>query len=142
MSATAGGETDVPEELKAYMADWAVLLAVPAREHGELDRFLAEAGMQMFRVDNIMDALGRIEEAPRLDAMILDSRLLSFQARALLKAILKLRPDAGVVVLSDDPDTDAQGLETDVVFESPAVKPGRVAVALMEAKSLAAKRGR
>jgi len=140
--APGDGESDVPDELKAYMADWSVLLAVPPREHAELDRFLAEAGMQMFRVDNIMDALGRIEEAPRLDAVILDSRLLSFQVRALLKAILKLRPDAGLVVLSDDRDADAQGLEGDVIFESPAILPGRVAVALMEAKSLAAKRGK
>ncbi|MBM4144020.1 MAG: hypothetical protein FJ225_10585 [Lentisphaerae bacterium] len=131
---------ELADELKACFSGWSVLIAAPAKTYAELDGSLYEAGARAFRVDNVMEALARVEEMHGLDAMVLDGRLLGLQSRALLKAILKLRPEAAVVVLSDEAPTTVASLQGEVVVESPAAAPARIMAALVESKSLAAKR--
>ena len=130
----------LPDDVKAYLSQWAVLFARPPREYGALDRRLTELGARVIGVDNVMSALARIEEDRNLDAMILDKYLLGQEAKGLLRAILKLQPLAGVVVLCDDPGLESGGLASDVVFVEGHADPNKVLASLVEAKNLALRR--
>jgi PAS domain-containing protein len=130
----------VPEDLKAYVAGWSLMVA--GREQHRLRRDLAQTGLRAQWVDGIPDALAHIEQARTLDAVVFDSRLLGSQAQPLLRAVLKLRPDAGVVVLSDDIEGDSEGLQGDIAFIPLHAPIGRLLPALVEARGLAARRAR
>ena len=58
----------------------------------------------------------------------------------MLRAILKLRPSAGIVVICEDPENESPELAADVVFASARSEPDRVLAGLIEARSLAARR--
>ncbi|NQT92131.1 MAG: hypothetical protein HQ559_05165 [Lentisphaerae bacterium] len=131
---------ELTDELKSYIRNWSVLLAGPARELTPLAGRLAGIPTTVERADTIVSVLGRIEDETALDVMILDSRLLGHQSKALLKAILKLRPSLGVLVLCEDPASDSEGLAAEAVFESLSAGLGRLAAGLVDAKSLAGRR--
>lgn len=137
------GEQDMgklPDELSTYIAHWSVLLAMPRGEHDNLDKRLKELKVQVGRVDNVMSALARIEDGGDLDAMILEKYLLGQETKGLLKAILKLRPSAGLVVLCEDPESEPRELSTDIVFVQERSDPNNILISMIEAKSLAVRR--
>lgn len=140
MTAVRESGPELTDELKSYIRNWSVLLAGPTRELAPIAGRLAGIPMNVERADTIVSVLGRVEDEAALDAMVLDSRLLGHQSRALLKAILKLRPSLGVVVLCEDPASDSQGLAAEAVFESITAGLGQLAAALVDAKSLAGHR--
>jgi hypothetical protein len=72
--------------------------------------------------------------------MILDQNLLGRESRALLRAILKLRPSAAIVVLCDSPETAPPDLAADVIFDSITAPPDRVIASMINARSLAPRR--
>ena len=72
--------------------------------------------------------------------MILDRSVLGDEAKALLRAILKLRPSAGIVVLAEDEDEQFQDIVADVVFLPTGTPADNIIQAMVEAKSLASRR--
>jgi len=140
VGAAKDGAGELPEELKSYITQWTVLLALPQRELEPLRRRLDRLPLNVEEVDDIMSALGRVDREAGLDAVIMEYSLLGRQPKALLKAILKLRPSVGLVVLCEDPESDSQGLTTDIVFESAQASPDKILAAMVDAKSLAARR--
>ena len=54
--------------------------------------------------------------------------------------MIKLCPSTGIVVLCEDPDREPPALMTDLVFVQKRTDPGRIIVAMVEAKTLAAQR--
>jgi len=132
--------TGLPDEMKAYLSSWTVLFARPARSYGVLDRRLTELGVRLTSVDSVISALARIEEDKNIDVMILDKYLLGQEAKGLLKAILKLQPMAGIVVLCDDPASESEGLSPDVIFVEAHADPNKAIVSLVEARNLALRR--
>ena len=127
-------------ELRSYIAHWKVLLARPTRGHDYLDEALKESGVTVDRVDNVVAALAKVESDSGLHSIILDKDLLGNEASGLLRAVTKLRPTTGVVVLCDDPDQEGPELNKDIVFVRKRTEPGRIIVAMVEAKTLAAQR--
>ena len=130
----------IPDDVKAYLSHWGVLFARPARAYGALDRRLTDLGVRLTTVDNVISALARIEEDKNIDVMILDKYLLGQEAKGLLKAILKLQPTAGIVVLCDDPASESEGLAPDVIFVEAHADPNKAIVSLVEARNLALRR--
>ena len=131
----------VPEELRAYISHWDVLLAMPGRRLEDLERELTDSGVRITTVGSVMKALGHIDTDAPLDAMILDERLLGDERKALLRAILKLRPRASVVVLSEAPEYSAPELENEVVFLSDRASANQVIMAMIQARQLSVRRG-
>lgn len=140
MTAVRESGPELTDELKSYIRNWSVLLAGPTRDLAPIGGRLAGIPMNVERADTIVSVLARVEDETALDAMVLDNRILGHQSRALLKAILKLRPALGIVVLCEDPASDSQGLAAEAVFESLTAGLGRLAGALVDAKSLAGHR--
>jgi signal transduction histidine kinase len=139
-----GGEETVAvaQEIKDYVASWSLLVAAAARQHPRLHRAVARIGLRAVWADGVADALAMTDSAEKVDGIVVDSRLLGAQSHALLRAVLKLRPEAAVVVLSDDVEGDAKGLEGQIVFVPMEAAPDRILSALVEAKAFAARRAR
>ena len=130
----------LPSEIAGYMADWTVLVAVPVRRQKALQMRLKEIGTTSVAADTVAAILARVEEATQLDAMIIDWRILRREAAGILRAILKLRPTAGLVVLTEDPRLDAAGMQQDIVFVPVDSSVNDVLTAAVEAKGLATHR--
>ena len=131
---------ELADELKSYLSQWCIVLAGAVKELAPLQQQLTAIGAKIETIDNIMSLLSRIEEEKHLDTMVISKQLLGQETKGLLKAILKLRPSAGIVVLCDNPASESAGLANDIIFESNRSNPNRILSALLEAKSLTASR--
>lgn len=136
----SGEETRLPDELKAYIASWSVLIAMPGREQGLLEKRMKDLGMKVSRVNNIMSALAFVEDNKSLDAMVIHRYLLGNESRPILKAVMKLHPSAGIVVICEEPSTESEGLLSDVVFLDTHSGADKILISTIEAKNLAMRR--
>ena len=91
-------------------------------------------------MDSAISALARIESGEALQAMVSEKYLLGSEAKGLLRAILKLRPTTGVVVLCDDPSHEPEDLARDIVFLSKRTDPTEIIGRMVESRSLATRR--
>lgn len=132
----AAGEA-LPEELRSYVAHWQVLLAREAREHDYVEEELRGMNVSVERVDNVMSALARIEKGHGLQSIVIEKNLLGDEADGLLRAIMKLCPKTGLVVLCEDPESEPQDLMPDVVFMSRRASPATIIRGMVEARGLA-----
>jgi signal transduction histidine kinase len=132
----------IPPELAAYVAQWSVLLAVAGRTGSKLGRVLDRISVHNDRVSDIASALAHIEEAESLDAIIVDEHLLRHEVKGLLRAIHKLRPSAGIIALSESPDSMARQVPAEVVTVALRSSPEALLTAMIRAKSVAASRNR
>jgi hypothetical protein len=138
---SGAGETgELSDELKAYISNLSVLVGKSGREAMLVEKRLHQLGVKVVSHDSISAILAAIEESVNMDAMILDARLMGREIAPLLKAILKLRPSSGVVVLCEDPENMPRGLSADIVFESFKSSADKVLLSVLESKSLSAKR--
>lgn len=127
----------VPEELRMYLASWKVLLAVSEREgFKNIEQYLKEIGMAVTVAEDIVSALQHVEADRELSAIVCDRRVLGEEADALLRAIIKLRPRAGLVVLCNAPESMLASLKSDIVFETLNVAPETILQALLHAREM------
>jgi hypothetical protein len=133
-------EQALPDELRAYVAKWNVLLALAARDLDGLEESLGDIGLQIARVDNIVSALARVERGQGLHAMVVEKDMFGDEAVGLLKAIIKLCPTTGVVVLCEDPELEQEDLINEVVFVQRGASVANIVRAMVEAKGLSARR--
>jgi PAS domain-containing protein len=134
---------ELPAELRAHVANWKIISAGSARHHREVDKALSEMGVRVEALQDIVSVLAHVETERALDAVLLDRELLGQQAEGLLRAVAKLRPDAGIVVLCEDPDAEPEPRPRSVVFAAHMRDPARLIKSLLEAKALAtSQRGR
>ena len=136
----ADDSEEIPDELKSYVSRWTVLYGGTRKESSDLDSRMRQVGVTVNRLDDIAAILACIEEDSSVDAMLLQERLLGKEPRALLKAILKVRPACGVVVLCENPETSSRGLTDDIVFLATTAEISRVVLGLIDSKGLAAHR--
>lgn len=125
-------------ELKAYIATWSVMLAMPGKEQVLLEKSMIDIGMKVRRVSNITSVLAMSGE--NLDVLILHKHLLGAEARPLLNAIVKLNPATAVAVLSEDPQTDSEGLTSDIVFLETRASQTKILAGIIEARNLSMRR--
>lgn len=143
VSAVSVAETDeLSEEIAVYLRDWTVLLAAPGQRYRAFGERLAALGVHVERVDNLAGALARVEDARRLDAIVLHSGMLRNVAAGLLRAILKLRPHAALAVVSEHThNADWQMLAAQLTTVPEHASTGQMILALIEAKGQAVRRG-
>jgi two-component system, cell cycle sensor histidine kinase and response regulator CckA len=131
----------VPEELRMYLVSWKILLAGSGRKDlQQVEEFLKEIGMTVTRAEDIVSALQHVEADRELNAIVCDRRVLGEEADALLRAIIKLRPRAGLVVLCDSPESMLASLKSDIVFEPLNAAPETILQALLRSREMAGAR--
>ena len=134
MSAVAS----VPEELRMCLTSWKILLAISQRESFKpIEEYLKEIGMAVTVAEDVVSALQHVEADCDLNAMVFDRRVLGEEADALLKAIIKLRPRGGLVVLCESPEAMLASLRSDIVFEPLNAAPETILQALLHAREMA-----
>lgn len=134
---TAAAETaDFPRELGAYVSGWSALLAAPNTEFDFVEARMRELNMTVDRANNIVSALSRIERT-EYQTVVLDGRIMEQEMQGLLRALIKLQPSAGVVVLCDNPEAQPARMATAVVFLAENAKPNEILLAMVEARSIA-----
>lgn len=138
---TTAGAAAEAAGLHAVLAHWRVLLGGPDRAWGEVERRLREWGTQIEKHDTIAALLAGVQSDLPLDAMLIDKGILGAEADGLLKAILKLCPRVGVVVLSEAPDAESPALREAIVFQPHAAEPEQIIRAMIEARARTAARG-
>ena len=135
MSALAG----VSEEVRMKLASWRVLIATPPRESRmRAEQYLEDLGVVVEVSADIVSALQHVEAGKNLRGMIFERALLGEEGPALLRAIRKLRPRAGLVVLTDAPEKIAGEAQASLaVFETPDATPEMLLQALLRAEEMA-----
>ena len=96
--------------------------------------------MAVTMADDIVSVLQHVEADRELSAIICDRRVLGDEADPLLRAIIKLRPRAGLVVLSETPEQAAADLKANIVFEPLNVTPEAILQALLRSREFAGAR--
>jgi PAS domain-containing protein len=127
----------LPLGLEAYISGWHVLISKDLSDIEKLQRFMTEAGVLVDTADGIVGVLSEVDKDSDLAAIVIDGTTLGDQNEpGLLRAIVKLCPQAGLVV--QQAETDADRIQKpDVVFVSPAATTGQIVRAMIEARSLA-----
>jgi signal transduction histidine kinase len=124
-------------EMMAFLAGLHILLA--GRKE-TTDRVLGVIGQPNETViHEIHDAVGLLMKAETdasLDVILIDQRLIGHEPDAFLRALMKLRPQAGIVILRDDPSVEPLHFRG-VISIPPDAKAPELASAIIEAKGLA-----
>ena len=131
----------VESDQQPYMANWRALLALPVgNDRKDLLRLLDHVGMKVTSTDDIVSALQNVSPGHDLSVMVFDKRILGDEADPLLRAIVKLQPSAGVVVLCDAGAQLPPALEGQVVIEATNASPDTILRAMIHARELPQKR--
>jgi hypothetical protein len=136
----ARGES-MPEELARYVADWRILVAMPASNASRLLKERLNAlGSGIEAVEDLVSTLARVDSGEEFNAMILNKQLLGAEADGLLRAILKLRPSTALVVLCESEEEETPALAGKVVFCRSASSPDDILEAMLKAREMASRR--
>lgn len=130
-----------PGDLGPYIASWCVLLARPRptlATHDPLVDTLKAMKVNTRSADDIVSVLAHMESSDHpCDAIVIDEHLLRQESVGILRAVMKLSPGTGIVVVSDRPQQHDTSLTQDVVFVKRGSPSGKVILSMIEAKSLA-----
>ena len=135
--------TGLTDKICEDVRDWHVLLA-RHRDGGwpDLEHRMKGLGIRVEFATDLVVVLGRMESRSEFDAAVIDRRLLGGDtADALLKAILKLKPDLGLVVLCESVEDEASTLRSDIAYEALDAATDTILHSMVRAQQLAASRG-
>ncbi len=134
-------QPELPFDVGAYISDWKIVLGCPARTQSLAPRLQA-LHARTLEAPAISAVLAAIENPPAPDALILDHDLLGEEPDLLLKAMQKLSPRTGLVVLYPPEAALPAALPTGVKAAHRSESPDRIIVSMVEARSMAAARTR
>ncbi len=123
--------------LDHYVASWKVLLGGASSEMEKWKRHLERLGAVVIEKETIVSLLAYFESSQALDGIVVDKHVLGLEADGLLKAMLKLCPRAGIVVLCNDPGQEPAESNSAIVFAPYGLDPERMIRSLVEAKGRA-----
>ncbi len=130
-------ESRLPEELETYIGNWIILLACTGKDKTALQKRLSELGTNLHLKNDLASALAVVEEAPRLDAIILNQKILGQESKGLIRAMTRLKPSAGITVISEDPQSQPEDLKTLVRFVQSRSDPDQIIMSAIEAHTMA-----
>jgi len=139
-AAQQSDRADLPLEIAAYVNGWSVMLGAAAGDWKPLHKRLQEVGANVRRSPDVVSLLASLEQEQRFDALIVDRNLLGPDPGALLRAILKLHPESGLLVLAEQPDAIPPAVAKDVAVERGGTDANRIILSMIEARSLAVHR--
>ncbi len=124
-------------ELQAYIGGWNILLAGMGKTRPSLHKRLEELVKNLYLKNDLASALSTLEEAPRLDAIILHQKLLGHESNGLIRAMTRLKPSAGITVITEDPASQSETLKTRIRYVHSDSDPDQIIMAAIEAHTMA-----
>lgn len=124
------------QETAAIISNWSVLIASGAREGMALNRQLAPFGVRVKHETDLVSILSSLDGMRELDAILLDRHLVHGDAAGLLRALVKLRPACGIVVMTDAPEETIPDVPEGVICVWRHDRLDRIVSHMVEAKSL------
>jgi hypothetical protein len=94
-------------------------------------------GAQVIQDPDMVSVLGHIETETQLDVLLIEQDLLGPQAEGLLRAIGKLCPRAGIVVLGDPPDHPLTHPIPQLLYANSDIPPTQLGKVLVAAQDRA-----
>ncbi|NCC51653.1 MAG: hypothetical protein EOM20_10600 [Spartobacteria bacterium] len=129
------------KDLTQFLTDWDIMLAAPPSVTSDaLRERMEHHGARVDVADDIVGTLSRLNEKNAYRAIMLDRNILGPEGDGLLKAICKLQPEAGLVVISDDVDAMPTALKEDIIFEDRSADAGVLLESLLRARARRKKR--
>ncbi len=133
-------QVELPFDLNRYVAHWNVLVAGRKHRHLSLVQRLEKLAVAVSLVDTIADILDATAKDAHLDAVVIDWPLLGAHEEGTLKALTKLSPASGIVVLRHARPRIGSNELPGVVCVQEDANTDRILMAMVEARSLAAAR--
>ncbi|MDP6491143.1 MAG: hypothetical protein QGG69_05180, partial [Kiritimatiellia bacterium] len=133
-------QVELPFDIDRYVAHWSVLIAGRKHRHLSLVQRLKNLEVDVALVDTIADILDATSQDARLDVVIIDWPLLGSHEEGTLKALAKLSPASGIVVLRHERPRIGHHELPGVVCVQENASADRILMAMVEARSLAAAR--
>lgn len=101
------------------MKQWNILLAFSDARFAWLEKMLADLGAVVEKKAAIDAVLGAIDSDRKPDVIIADKRLFGDEANSLLKAVRKISPNSGIVIISRRPEEEELRSERGFIFLEP-----------------------
>ncbi len=130
-------KSPLPQELETYVGNWNILLAGTGKTGTTLQKRLEELGKRLYLKNDLASTLAALEEASRLDAIILNQKILGHESSGLLRAITRLKPSAGITVITENPRSQPETLKATVRFVQSGSDPDQIIMAAIEAHTMA-----
>lgn len=92
------------QDLDKHVDGWSVMIAATAAARHAIEQRLRETPAEVELAETTDAALARVQQDDELNALVIEDELLGPDSSGLLRAITKLRPHTGVVVLCAEPD--------------------------------------
>jgi len=116
---------------------WNILLASSDAKLARLEKTLFDLGAVVERKSAIDAVLGAIDSERKPDVIIADKALFGNEANSLLKAVRKIAPQAGIIILSHRPEEEDLRTERGFVFLDPASGEERWIDAIVSSRQFA-----
>jgi CheY-like chemotaxis protein len=98
------------------LKQWKILLASSSDKFAWLENKLQELGAVVEKKSSIDEVLGVIDSKRKPDVIIVDKRIFGDDAESLLKAVRKISPNSGVVIMSGSPEEELLRNERGFIF--------------------------
>lgn len=132
----------LPEDLTSCMAEWSVLLGCPgSAQREELEWRMSALGITVELADDLVTVLAQVEDRQRSFAgILLEKDMIVDETEGTLRAILKLQPAAGLVLLDESPEWIPRALRDEVVYAASTSGPENILKALIRGREIAENR--
>lgn len=131
---------DLPMELISLVSGWKLLHARAPGRAAVLDPLIDRIGLPLKRVENISSVVSEISGTSVYHALLIDRPLLAKEGYGILRAVLRLMPSMGIVVLGEGSTALLGELAADVVAVHSPQDIRALLVAMIEARSLGMRR--
>ncbi len=132
--------TPLSVELQAYIRGWNILLAGMGKTRPSLQKRLEDLVKNLYLKNDLASALSTLEETPRLDAIILHQKLLGHESNGLIRAMTRLKPSAGITVITEDPASQSETLKSRIRYVHSDSDSDQIIMAAIEAHTMARNR--
>jgi signal transduction histidine kinase len=125
------------DQCRNLLAGRKVLSAGSPSHHLHVNPLLTAMGAQVIQDPDMVSVLGHIETETQLDVLLIEQDFLGPQAEGLLRAIGKLCPRAGIVVLGEPPDHPLTHTIPQLLYANPDLPPTQLGKVLVAAQDRA-----
>ena len=131
-------QATLPLGLEAYIEGWKILLCNKNNKFGKtLVQYLNDCKVETMFTHSIVEVLTAIEHSKNLHAIIIQASTLGSDQDGLLRAINKLCPTVGIVVIDNNAAPEPHSSIPAVIRVPHSYSPAHIAQAMIEARTRA-----